>query len=323
MDVVTSPFSPTESESWNEFVTTSNNGTIFHRLDFLDYHPADRFDEHHFQFLYKGQHLMGVMPMAIEDRDGTTIGRSPYGGSYGGIVVDDEIKFRYVERMVEAMVDHLSNLSIDEIVVRSQPREQHRTPSSYVEFHLLNNGFEIVDHEITHVVDLSRFKSDPFDVYEGRCRTAVRKAKEFDVTVERQSNDWDTFYELLIDTYDRHGKEPTHSLNEFRDLHRRFPDSVFLSIARFDGEPIAGQVGFDVDSNTYLHMYNCRSEKHDDRNAVNLLLDTEIRWAKEQGYDFFDLGTSVESFDWNSGLVQFKESFGATGHFRNVYRREM
>jgi lipid II:glycine glycyltransferase (peptidoglycan interpeptide bridge formation enzyme) len=98
---------------------------------------------------------------------------------------------------------------------------------------------------------------------------------------------------------------------------------VNLSVATYDGKVIAGQLGFVLNSRTYIHMYNCRSDEHKQLNAVNRLIDEEIRWAKKHGLDFFDLGTSVESHTWNAGLVKFKESFGATGQFRTRYTKTL
>jgi|AntDeeMinimDraft_5_1070356.scaffolds.fasta_scaffold01469_2 hypothetical protein len=323
MDIRTSPYDATERETWDEFVAGSNNGTLFHRLDFLDYHPDDRFDEHNLAFYYKGQNLMGVMPLAIEKQDGNTVARSPYGGSYGGIVHDTDLKFRYMGRMVAAMVDHLQEMEVDEISIRASPREQDRTPCSYLEFHLLDHGFDVADTEVTHVVDLSRFDDDPFDIYEGRCRRAVRKTKDEGIVVDRDPDDIAAFYDLLLETYDRHGKTPTHTLDELRELRSRFTDRVNLSVATYDGKVIAGQLGFVLNSRTYIHMYNCRSDEHKQLNAVNRLIDEEIRWAKKHGLDIFDLGTSVESHTWNAGLVKFKESFGATGQFRTRYTKTL
>jgi Uncharacterized protein conserved in bacteria len=230
----------------------------------------------------KGKNLMGVMPLAIEKQDGNTVARSPYGGSYGGIVHDTDLKFRYMGRMVAAMVDHLQEMEVDEISIRASPREQDRTPCSYLEFHLLDHGFDVADTEVTHVVDLSRFDDDPFDIYEGRCRRAVRKTKDEGIVVDRDPDDIAAFYDLLLETYDRHGKTPTHTLDELRELRSRFTDRVNLSVATYDGKVIAGQLGFVLNSRTYIHMYNCRSDEHKQLNAVNRLIDEEIRWAKKQ-----------------------------------------
>jgi lipid II:glycine glycyltransferase (peptidoglycan interpeptide bridge formation enzyme) len=90
-------------------------------------------------------------------------------------------------------------------------------------------------------------------------------------------------------------------------------------MARYDGEAAAGNMQFLVNDRTNLHFYNCHYKSYRDLAPVNLLLDREIEWSLTKGYDFLDLGTTVEHFEWNSGLMRFKESFGATGQFRTVY----
>lgn len=322
MTVEAVPYSGEGSDEWNDFVVKSNNGTLFHRLDFLDYHPDDKFEEHNLMFYYKGQNLLGVMPLAIDEEEGRRVARSPYGGSYGGIVVEDDIPFRRVDDMVEALVDYLEEKSVDEAIVRNAPREQNPVPSSYTEFHYSHKGFEIEDREVTNVVDLDRFEEDPFEIYEGRCRTAVRNARE-ELETTHNSEDWDSFYDILTETYDRHGKEPTHTREELEELSDRFPDRVRMALAYHEGEPAAGILQFVIDERVNSHFYNCRKEEHRGKNGVNLLLDEEIRRSKTQGFRYLDLGTSVENYEWNDGLVKFKESFGATGHLRNVYRLDL
>lgn len=310
-------------DEWNEFVEHSNNGTLFHRLDFLDYHPDDRFDEHHLMFNYKGQNLVGVMPLALDESDAEKIANSPYGGSYGGIVTGNSMKFRYAKDVVSAMIDHLKEKGIDRIRIRPTPREQHISPSSYMEFHYHDHGFKVVDKEVTSVVDLNRIDDDPFDIYNRSCRNKVRKAKREDVEVSDHSHDWEAFYEILAETWDRHEKTPTHTLPELRDLYRRFPDRVKLSMAYHEDEPVAGILQFFVSSTTNFHFYNCHREEYRDLAPVNLLIDTEIRRSLEEGFRYFDFGTTVENYDWNDGLMTFKESFGAMGHFRNVFELEL
>ena len=33
------------SDEWDDFVDSSDNGTIFHKRTFLSYHPKDRFED--------------------------------------------------------------------------------------------------------------------------------------------------------------------------------------------------------------------------------------------------------------------------------------
>ena len=40
-------------EQWEQFVPTSNNGTIFHTRKFLSYHPPERFKDNSLLFFDK------------------------------------------------------------------------------------------------------------------------------------------------------------------------------------------------------------------------------------------------------------------------------
>lgn len=305
---------------WNEFVEASTNGTIFHRLDFLDYHPEDRFDEAHLMFYYGGQNLIGVLSLAFEEEDGKTVARSPYGGSYGGLVVEPDVKFRYVEEMVDRFLEYLRERCVDDVVIRPTPREQHLFPSAYFESHLLNSGFSVSDSELTSVVDLRRISNDRFNIYERSCRSKVRKADRKGVEIVEWSDEWGEFHDILLATQARHDKTPTHTHAELERLAEMFPDRVRLCMAYHDDTPVAGLLEFLINKRTNFHFYNCHRIEHRDLAPINLLLDREIEWSIQHGYDFLDLGTTVERFEWNPGLMRFKESFGATGHFRKLYR---
>ncbi|HWY35585.1 MAG TPA: hypothetical protein VNX68_13140, partial [Nitrosopumilaceae archaeon] len=57
-------------QAWNNFVNSSNNGTLFHRLDFLSYH-GKKFEsiENHLLF-FKGDELFAVLPAGVIDMGG-------------------------------------------------------------------------------------------------------------------------------------------------------------------------------------------------------------------------------------------------------------
>jgi lipid II:glycine glycyltransferase (peptidoglycan interpeptide bridge formation enzyme) len=259
------------------------------------------------------------MPVAICEEGEDTVARSPYGGSYGGIVTDTGLPFRYARRMVSSMIEYFEDTEVDKIRIRPTPREQMPDPSCNLEYHYIDKGFEIVDKEVTNVINLGLFEDDPFDIYTRSCRSKVRKSKDEGVTVEEWSDDWESFHEILSETWERHGKTPTHTLDELKDLESRFPDRIKLCIAYYEDEPVAGICEFLISPRINFHFYNCHREEYRDLAPVNLLIDKELRWSKENGYELFDFGTSVENFEPKDGLIKFKEGFGSTGNFRNLY----
>jgi len=57
---------------WEEFVTAANNGTVFHRQQFLDYHPKGRFENHHL-VINDGNRIVAVIPALIKDEQGNPV----------------------------------------------------------------------------------------------------------------------------------------------------------------------------------------------------------------------------------------------------------
>jgi len=311
-------YEPSKKEKWNTFVEKSSNGTIFHNLDFLSYHGNKfRENEHHLMF-YHDDSLIAIMPFALFNEKDGPVGLSPYGGSYGGIVHKKHLPFRYANGIVASLIDYLKKEGVQKTFIRPPPHHFYEVYTSYIEYLLGCYGFKIARQDVLSVIDLRRFKSSPFEIYDKRCRTAIRKAEKV-VRIEKWSNEVDAFYKILKQTYDRHCKRPTHSLEELRKLKVMFSTSLKIDIAYLNDEPIAGICEFLCNPRVDLHFYNAHRTKFRQYYAISLLIHEEILWAKEKGYCYLDFGTSAEGFKWNDGLFTFKESFGATGYPRNTY----
>jgi hypothetical protein len=74
---------PRGDREWEDFLDGDTDGTLFHRLSFLAYHPEGRFRAHPLKARLDGR-LLAVIPLA--DGEGESDGdvASPYGGSFGG-----------------------------------------------------------------------------------------------------------------------------------------------------------------------------------------------------------------------------------------------
>src|SRR5271166_3234768 len=84
MDVI--DYQATDGSDWKSFLERSNNGTLFHDLDFLAYHPAGRFSFQHLVFRQEGR-TVALLPGGLIERDGWKIYQSPCGASVGGLVL--------------------------------------------------------------------------------------------------------------------------------------------------------------------------------------------------------------------------------------------
>ena len=83
---------------WDQFVSLSNNGTIFHQREFLTYHTGREFDDHSLMF-YKKNKLVCVFSGAEVIKEKLILHSHP-GASYGGFIFKKS-SFDLVEKIIQ------------------------------------------------------------------------------------------------------------------------------------------------------------------------------------------------------------------------------
>ncbi|MBN2586176.1 MAG: GNAT family N-acetyltransferase [Candidatus Fermentibacteraceae bacterium] len=307
-----------DRNNWTDFVQRSNNGTIFHLPDFLDYHPEGRFQNHHL-LAEDGSGMVSVIPGALSDREDGTWFRSYPGASYGGPVLTDVMGLRKTEKLVDELIAYCRGNGWKGIEMTPPPIVYYRRPHNYLEFSLVRRGFRYRRRELTAVIDLSRFGEELRLGFRSSALRGVRKAQKSGVTVE-ENWDFDRFYPVLeSNLQERHDVRPTHTLEELERLRQLLGnDRIKQFIAVRGGEVLAGMVMFHCNPRVTLAFYISHDQEHQALRPVNLVYMEVIRWAKQMGYHYIDLGTFTLDMEVNYGLCRFKESFSARGIFRNT-----
>ena len=95
-------FTEKDADIWERFVAGSNNGTIFHTLKFLSYHPRSRFKSHHIIMREKDT-IIALFP-AVKHENGIVSHR---GASYGGFVCKEDLGIHKTCLMVDQLADRL------------------------------------------------------------------------------------------------------------------------------------------------------------------------------------------------------------------------
>ncbi len=309
-----------EKSLWTEFVKRSNNGTIFHTPEFIDYHPEGKFNNHHlFVTDGKKEKIIAVIPGALFKREYGIWFRSYPGASYGGPVIQDETGLRKIEEMTDKLISYGRHQGWKGIEITPPPIIYYRRPHSYLEFALLKRGFGYTKRELTAVIDLMRLGEELTLGFNSSATRGVRKALKSGVIVE-ENPDFSQFYPVLENNLQqRHGVEPTHTLEELEKLRRLVgEENIRQFIAEKDGEVLAGMVMFNCNPRVTLAFYISHDQEHQALRPVNLVYLEVIRWAKKMGFHYLDLGTFTLRNEVNYGLCRFKESFSARGVFRNT-----
>ncbi len=309
-----------DQKTWKEFIHRSCNGTIFHRPEFLGYHPEGRFDNHHV-IVTGGKETFAIVPGALSRRDDGTWFRSYPGASYGGPVIPDKLGLGKVELVIDTLLEYCRDQGFCGVEMTLPPQIYFRRPHNYIDFALLKRGFRYRKRELTAVIDLKRLGEEIDLGFRSSAKRGVRKAAKGGVTIE-ENPDFSLFYPVLeTNLKDRHGVSPTHSLEELYRLQSLLGEGNLRQfIARNPGgDVLAGMVMFHCNSRVTLAFYISHDEKFQDLRPVNLLYREVIAWARETGYSYLDLGTYTLDMEVNYGLCRFKESFSARGRFRDTF----
>lgn len=305
-------------DSWRELLQRAHNATLFHDLAFLSYHPRGTFDECHLLF-FSGDRLVSALPAAVLEKEGARVLASPYGASWGGLLLPAGLGARDVYEVVQAMIACARKLDMQRIDITLPPIVYLDRQDQVQEFALIATGFTLQKAEITEIIELRRFLdttlSSPY-------RRGVRKAGREGVVV-KPSRDLESFHRLLMEDRATKGVMPTHSLDDLERIRERCPDRMHLFLAKMSGEAVGGALLFSAGKGVVLNMYLCQKEEAREVRVANILMYETATWARDAGYTFLDMGTSSIDMKPNWGLTRFKEGFLGRGYVRTSFSRRV
>lgn len=305
-------------EEWENFVSSSNNGTIFHSRKFLSYHSPDKFKDNSLIFL-EDKKITALMSAADIERDGKKTLWSHIGASYGGFVYKESLSVRQAFDLTESLIDYALQNKFERIVVTNVPLVYQNRYNQYIDFAFSKNGFEYTKREVTSVITLNVDEDNVMKLLKPEARTSVRRAEKLGVVVKK-SNDFEEYYSILQNNLAmRHHVQPAHTLEELKMLKELYPQKIQLYGAYVEGKMVAGVVNFYCNDNVVLVFYISHNPEFQQYRAVNLLFYTIIKDAISRGLGFLDFGLFTVNMDPNWGLGKFKESFGARGILRDTY----
>ncbi len=311
-----------DRKHWEEFIKGSDNGTIFHLPGFLDYHPENRFRNHHI-LVENGKGIEAIITGALVEKDDGIWFRSYPGASWGGPVIKDNATLSRTESMMEAFFSYCRKHGWKGIEMTNPPEPYFRRPHNYLDFILVKNNFKYVRRELTAVIDLSRPGDDIDLAFSESARRGIRKALKNNLIFE-EDNDFSKFYPVLqTNLQQRHGVKPTHSLEELVLLRNLLGDRIRQFVVKNGDQVLAGMVMFHCNPRVVLAFYISHDDRYQSLRPVNLVYREVIRWARDRGYHYLDLGTYTLDMDVNYGLCRFKESFSARGFFRNTFTGQL
>ena len=299
-------------EMWDNFIDSARNSHFFFKRDYLEYH-SNRFKDYSL-LIFNKKKLISILPANIDNN----ILYSHQGLTFGGLILNRDIKTIQILEIFELLYNYLKDNSIVKMIYKSIPYIYHKMPSEEDRYALFRLNAKLIRRDISSTIALSsEFK------YSKLRRRVINRAKRESLEIVKSDNYrefWRVLREILRVKY---GVSPVHSLEEIEYLASRFRDNIKLYIVKRDYRILAGTIIYE--NRDIVHtQYLANGIEGKEIGALDLLIDyliTNIYRDKR----YFDFGISTENGGryLNGGLISQKEGFGARGVVHDFYELEI
>jgi hypothetical protein len=291
------------SEAYNRLNLTSKQQYLR-----LDHHASGR--------------LLGTFVGIVEDGMFWSGYRAPFCGP-------DFVRKRETPDNVQAVIDHaldsLSACGIQRMRVKARPAS-YSPNETYVQHGLMRRGFDIANSELSYGIDLGSYESRA--EYRASLKRSARRAvghsdgQPFDYREAHTADDWAVAYDLIRANRTAKGNPLQLSLEYLLSLRAGFGDRIRFFVLSHAGQPVASALLYRLRPDIELVEY--WGDSHDlGRSPMNRLAEEVCGRAIDEGVRLVDLGISSVEGSPDAGLIQFKQSIGATAELRLSFERSL
>lgn len=294
---------------WDDFVSSSRNGTFLFYRGYMEYHSG-RFQDYSLMFFEKNK-LVALLPANISEQ----VFYSHQGLTYGGLILSEDTKTPQTIEIIDTVVKYLQENKVSKIIYKPIPHIYHRYPSEDDLYALFRNKAILISRNISSSINLS----DKLGYSELR-RRQIKKAEKQNLIV-CESDSLPEFWAVLEENLKKkHQAVATHSLGEIAHLKNQFPDNIRLFCTLKEDRVVAGCLIFETATVAHA-QYISATKEGKECGALDLLFDyliDQVFTTKK----YFDFGTSNEDNGYflNEGLISQKEGFGARGVVYDTYQ---
>ena len=291
----------------------SKNGTFLFLRDYMEYH-ADRFNDYSLMY-YKDDSLLSILP--ANRRDDALW--SHQGLTYGGFVLNKKVHTVEIGEIFDKTIHFLQEDGIKEWYYKQMPTIYQKQPSEDDSYWLWRNGAETVECNLMSAINLH---SDIHISPSRRNNSNKLKREGWKIVCDIEElvrQFWAILSDNLRETYN---SKPVHTLEEMERLKSLFPQNIICyGIVSPEGNLEGGTLIY-ISSQVVRTQYISATPYGKKHKALDLLLSHVVDYYKNEGYRYFDFGTSMADDDvnLNESLIQQKEGFGARGIACRTYK---
>ena len=302
-------YQPQFKTQWDNCITQSKNGTFLFYRDFMEYHQ-EQFEDASLLILKEGT-VVAVFPANRQDDEV----HSHQGLTYGGLVIDETVKFNDYIQLFKTLLIALEKESVTQLYIKEIPSFFCILPSeelSYLMFILKAETYRV---DLSATIDYK--KRLPFSRTRKR---GVARAKTAQLTMKEEPVFKAFWNEVLVpNRREKHGVKPTHALEEIQQLHQYFPDQIRQFNVYQEDKIVAGATVFETRTTAHV-QYAAANDQRQELGSLDFLFETLIESFAHKDYFNFGISNEAQGIKVNEGLNYWKESFGARSLVHRFYK---
>ena len=292
-----------DRKSYQGFIGSYIPYVSFFSFNFLDYHKDKKWAHIGIE---KRNELIGVIPAYIESNHFISL----KGASFGGILIKGHIEMKI--EAVEKILNFLEKQKIRSVQITLPPPFSFYRDTD-IDYVLWRNDFFIKNRDLGMGIDLLNFRISYHH------RRNIEKSKSFVI----KKSSVEEIYPLILESWARFNKKPTHTLQDLKYLEDNFPDFIDAYVVFMNNEIKGAIVLFNINKDVSLLFYPVQTESGRENRVMFKLMNFVINYLKNKGVRYFDLGTVSSGKELNSNLVRFKKGWGAGFYTRDLYVKKL
>lgn len=297
---------------WNDFVANSKNATFLFHRDFMEYHE-DRFADFSLLIYYK-EKLIALLPANIQG----PLLYSHQGLSYGGFLLPKRLNFETTLGALKSILDFLFENKIEKLIIKQVPKIYCEKLSDELDYLMFILKAKLFRRDLSMAISLSDNQK-----YSKLRNREIKKAAKLELKFT-ENDDFSLFWNSILtpNLKKKHKVSPTHSISEITMLKQRFPNNI-KQFSVFDAnEMLAGCVVFET--NNVAHLQYISKKKEVKTGALSFLIHQLATTVyKDKKYLDFGISNENDGKNINLGLLNWKQSFGASSVVHDFYEIEV
>ncbi len=303
-------YSEKDKTRWDDFISTSKNGTFLFYRDYMEYH-SDRFKDHSLIVEDERGVIVSLFPANLKEN----ILESHGGLTFGGFVMDMGMTTPLMLDTFSGVLDFLKDNGLSRVIYKTIPFIYHLIPAEEDRYALYVNDAKLIRRDVLSVLELS--SAIPYQL---RRQRGIKRAQKNGL-YWLQSDKFQTFWTILSNNLEtKHKVKPVHTANEIELLSSRFKDNIKLYASFKDDIMLGGLIVYESQNVAHIQYTAC-SEEGKNMGALDILIDSIINEVYREKKKYIDFGVSTEREGryLNVGLIEQKEGFGARSVVHDFY----